>query len=77
MTDRAPACGKCSTAMELGFVLDYTHGAMTQSSWVEGEPERSFWTGVKIKGHQKLPVNTYRCPNCGFLESYAPSADGE
>ncbi len=76
MSDRAPTCAKCSALMEPGFQLDYTHGAMTQSSWVEGEPERSFWTGVKIKGHQKLPVTTFRCPKCGYLESYARSADG-
>ncbi len=75
MSDRTPACAKCSTGMEPGFVLDYTHGAMTQSSWVEGEPEPSFWTGIKIKGHQKLAVTTFRCPKCGYLESYAPPTD--
>jgi hypothetical protein len=64
MTDREPTCAKCGKAMEAGFVLDYQgHG-----------PEPSFWTGVKFKGHQRLPVTTYRCPGCGFLESYAPPA---
>jgi hypothetical protein len=69
-----PACPKCSTAMEAGYVLDQTHGAMTQSTWIEGAPEPSFWTGLKLKGHQRLPVTTYRCPVCGYLESYASPA---
>lgn len=71
MSDRELTCPKCGRAMEAGYVLDYTHGAMAQSSWVEGAPERSFWTGLKIKGHEKLPVTTYRCTHCGYLESYA------
>jgi hypothetical protein len=57
--------------MEPGFVLDRTHGGVAQSTWVEGAPVRSIWTGLKLKGHQRLQVMTYRCPKCGYLESYA------
>ena len=74
MTDREPTCAKCGKAMEAGFVLGYDHGTRTQSAWIHGAPEPSFWTGVKLKGHQRLPVTTYRCTGCGFLESYAPPA---
>lgn len=74
MTDRKPTCAKCGKAMEAGFVLGHAHGTGTQSAWIDGAPEPSFWTGVKLKGHQRLPVTTYRCPGCGFLESYAPPA---
>ena len=73
--DREPTCAKCGSAMEAGFVLDQTHDAvMRQSAWIEGAPEPSFWTGLKLKGHQRLPVTTYRCSACGYLESYAPPA---
>ena len=73
--DREPTCAKCGSAMEAGFVLDQTHDAvMRQSAWIEGAPEPSFWTGLKLKGHQRLPVTTYRCCACGYLESYAPPA---
>lgn len=59
--------------MEAGFLLDHqAHASGTQSAWIDGAPERSIWTGIKLKGHQRLPVTTYRCPKCGFLESYAP-----
>lgn len=65
-------CPKCARAMERGFLLDQTHGANTQSAWIEGMPERSVWTGLKLKGRRRLAVTTYRCTGCGFLESYAP-----
>jgi hypothetical protein len=61
--------------MEAGYVLDLTHGGYAQDSWIEGAPEKSFWTGLKVSGHQRVPVTTFRCPHCGFLESYARLAD--
>jgi hypothetical protein len=67
-------CMKCGATMEEGFVLDYTHGARLQSKWVEGTPERSIWTGIKVKGKDQLPIVTFRCARCGYLESYAPPA---
>lgn len=67
-------CPKCSGHMEDGFVLDQTHGASLQSRWVEGPPITSFWTGLKLKGKECLPVATFRCERCGFLESYAAPA---
>ena len=57
--------------MEDGFVLDHTHGGRVQSGWVEGKPERSIWIGIKLKGREQMPITTYRCPQCGYLESYA------
>ena len=73
MAERVPACAKCGHAMETGFVLGRAHGAVAQSSWVDGAPAPSFWAGLKLKGHQLLPVTTYRCTKCGYLESYAAS----
>lgn len=68
-----PTCVKCAKEMELGFVLDRvmqgSYAAGTE--WADGEPETSFWTGVKLKGKKRYPVSTYRCPSCGYLESYA------
>lgn len=61
--------------MEAGFMLDQTHDAVVrQSAWTEGTPEPRFWTGLDLKGRPRLPVTTYRCRACGYLESYAPSA---
>jgi len=57
--------------MEQGFVLDNTHGARVVSHWVPGAPLKSFWTGTKLPDEKVIPVGTYRCSSCGFLESYA------
>ena len=65
-------CLRCHGPMEAGFVLDYKHANERQvQNWVEGEPVKSFWTGLKIKGREQHKVLTYRCERCGFLESYA------
>ena len=68
------SCVKCGGEMEEGFVLDNTSRARMQSEWVEGAPERSRWMGVRLKGKEQLPILTFRCSQCGYLESYAPPA---
>lgn len=66
-----PKCPTCKEEMTTGFSLDHTYGTNLQGMWVEGHPENSFWTGLKLKGRKVLPVTTYRCPSCGLLQSYA------
>jgi hypothetical protein len=44
---------------------------LSASSWIEGEPEKSFWSGMKTKGKRRLAIVSYRCTKCGFLENYA------
>jgi len=61
--------------MEAGVILDKGHAnSLSTSEWLEGKPEKSFWAGLKTKGRDRLPVRTYRCPKCGYLESYANTA---
>ena len=64
-------CPKCQAAMKEGFVLDRDQSRNRVEEWVEGEPEPSFWTGVKRLGRTRIEIATYRCPKCGYLESYA------
>ena len=71
MSVDAPRCPKCGTPMDAGFVLDQATGAFAQISWIEGAPELSFWERFKFREHRLLPVTTYRCQRCGYLESYA------
>jgi rubredoxin len=66
-------CPKCSASMAEGFVLDTSHGTMGVSSWIEGPPEKSVWTGVKLTGRPRSEIATWRCGRCGFLENYAAS----
>jgi hypothetical protein len=60
--------------MEIGYLLGNMHGGSAPTAWIDGPPERSFWAGLRLKGHRRLPLKTYRCTRCGYLESYAPSA---
>lgn len=72
MANRAPDCIRCRTQMEAGYLLEAgDHNSRTVTQWVEGEPEKSFWTGLRLKDRDVMPVMTFRCPNCGYLESYA------
>jgi len=57
--------------METGFTVDTTLGSYLPTIWVEGEPERSFRTLIKIRDKTRRRVNSYRCADCGFLELYA------
>ena len=61
--------------MDVGYLLDDAHGESRRvTRWVAGSPEKSFWLGLKIKNRPVLPVTTYRCAHCGYLESYASEA---
>jgi len=66
------ACGKCGGRLIRGSVLNRdSNGGKSLCSWVEGVPERSVWTGLRTKGVEVLPIASYRCQRCGFLEHYA------
>jgi len=56
--------------MEQGFVLDNAHGALLVSHWAKGAPLKSFWQATKRPDTQ-LPIGTFRCSSCGYLEEYA------
>jgi predicted nucleic-acid-binding Zn-ribbon protein len=64
-------CPKCQSRMEQGFVLDNTYGARVVSQWAAGAPLKSFWAGTKLPEEQLVPIGTYRCVSCGYLEHYA------
>ena len=71
-------CQKCSGQMVSGFIRDRAAGAANlQAKWVEGDPTPSVWFGdrVNIEGREPVPVTTFRCVSCGYLESYAISAE--
>lgn len=57
--------------MEPGYIIDNGYERFTVAAWVAGLPERSVWTGLKLRKKVKVPVTTFRCPHCGRLESFA------
>jgi Domain of unknown function (DUF6487) len=70
-------CPKCKVAMEEGFVADRIGRPTIMwpqrvlvSEWIAGPHELTLLSDAKGKEHA-LPITTYRCPSCGYLESYA------
>ena len=74
--NKAVECIRCHVLMEKGFIPDIGHGGYSQQRWCPGEPTSGFWTGLKVKRRESIPVAaTLRCPRCGYLESYAVADD--
>ena len=73
MNTEAIRCPKCNGEMVQGFISDYKDWASCRvSNWVEGAPGKSRWFGTVLAPAEKcIPVGTFRCSVCGFLESYA------
>ena len=72
----SPQCPKCSGAMSEGYIVDKTHGGAGVSTWAEGAPRKSVWTGLKLSGVPQAQIETWRCRRCGFLEQYASAEPG-
>lgn len=69
-------CAKCDGAMGEGFVIDSTDYAARVARWVEGAPAYGLLRILKTRGRRELPVRTFRCTKCGYLESYAKPERG-
>jgi hypothetical protein len=65
-------CSKCNSDMEEGFLIEKGDGGILSSeTWVAGEPVKSFFGGLNLKGKVVYDVKTFRCLACGYLDSYA------
>lgn len=67
-------CPKCHSQMTEGFILDsavssFGTGTSQQSEWKMGKPTLNFFGS--LQGGSGIPITTYRCSACGYLESYA------
>ena len=59
-------CPKCNSEMEWGVVA-----GPRVIEWIEDPLHQSTLLGVKVREGKQLPIRTFRCIDCGFLESYA------
>lgn len=79
MTDATHQCPKCDHPMELGLVFTHFVEGMTErlrlvshlSHWTPGSASKATWAAMEVPNDKLLPVGTYRCSSCGYLESYA------
>lgn len=79
MDSVTPSCAKCGTGMSAGLSTYRVKGLYYPVFWVEGESGHSSQYGVSgrnldVSGRAQAEVTTYRCPDCGYLESYAARA---
>jgi len=71
MPEASIICPRCKTAMQAGFVPDFSHGRPLLGRWFEGQFATG-WLGLSLRNKKpSLPIITYRCAACGYLESYA------
>lgn len=75
---QSPKCPKCDAGMHEGFILDRSYDRQRIALWIAGRPEKSvFLENVKIAGKEQYEIQCFRCPACGFLESYANKSSAE
>jgi hypothetical protein len=63
-------CPECNISMEAGVTVDL-ESRRTQT-WLRGPVEIKRLMGIKTRGKELLPVVSYRCPQCGYLKTFAP-----
>lgn len=56
--------------MEQGFSIADGYGNKGPSHWVKGAPKESAVWGVMYEV-QPIPIGSFRCTACGYLETYA------
>ncbi len=57
--------------MVQGFIPDNSEGPIYVESWLQRHPQKSFWGRTKAPLSEAIPIGTFRCEKCGFLEFYA------
>lgn len=60
--------------IEGALLIKDSNGSHCAGKWLEGAPQWSIW-GLKTRNRQVLPVESFRCERCGYLESYAERID--
>jgi hypothetical protein len=68
-------CAECGAAMEAGFVADAGSDTIRPGEWVSGAPERSWFTGTRVRGKVRAPLTALRCSACGLVKLYAFTPD--
>lgn len=73
MSAMSLTCPKCQGTMVQGFIADFADMGQNAnvSIWVEGPPQMSLLFGAKTPKDKRIPIGTFRCAACGYLESYA------
>lgn len=74
--NESQVCPDCQVPMEEGFVPDRGEGYTYLPCWHPGSPEMGM-SGIKgfvlgeLIGMNRIPITSFRCPECGGLKFYA------
>jgi acetone carboxylase gamma subunit len=49
----------------------YGNVLTTTSKWSEGKPKKILFFVLPLADTRSMEITTYRCPDCGYLVSYA------
>jgi hypothetical protein len=63
-------CPDCGTEMTRGFVPEFTGMGAIAPVWHPGEPKIKH-DHVELDPSATIPINVFRCPDCGLLRRYA------
>jgi Domain of unknown function (DUF6487) len=67
-------CAKCGSEMQRGFVwYPFNITAEQTMMMLLTGPKPPSWTPAEQKSKIRYEVRTFRCIQCGYLESYAPN----
>jgi hypothetical protein len=72
-------CPKCHGVMTSGtaYVLD-SNGSRVPIKWVDGQPKKSLWMGLSLRGMTPKDIVARRCGKCGHIELFLdPSAPSD
>jgi hypothetical protein len=73
------SCVKCGGVMTPGtaYVLD-SNGGRVPIKWVDGQPKKSLWMGLSLRGMTPRDVVAQRCGKCGHIDLFLdPDARSE
>ncbi|HKD82337.1 MAG TPA: hypothetical protein VKH81_21790 [Candidatus Angelobacter sp.] len=62
--------------MESGFLLDRTQAQLYPAIWTDGLLKRNWFGGFNESDNSLYRVESWRCTDCGYLESYAMTQTG-
>lgn len=69
------SCRRCEGTMEEGLLIEWSLGAQRQLGWGKGPPQTGILrASIASTGLDPFPVTTWRCTDCGLLESYCEAS---
>jgi len=73
--DQTKICPKCGKQMEEGYIpnrgIGFKKLQASSPVWISGKPENSFLGYLDLDGKMTFDIITFRCQDCGYLESYS------